>query len=82
MTIGYGNTGPSDCWAAAWVLIAQSVTALLLEAIVLGLVFARISHPHQRALTCRPIRSVPRHGPAWVQRCSAAIRCGSTSGCT
>ncbi|PSC68160.1 E set domain-containing [Micractinium conductrix] len=49
MTIGYGNTGPQACWAAAWVLAVQIITALLLESIVIGIVFARISHPKQRS---------------------------------
>jgi hypothetical protein len=49
MTIGYGNTGPEQCWAAAWLIILQSITAIILEAVVLGVVFARISHPHQRS---------------------------------
>ncbi|KAL4447568.1 hypothetical protein ABPG75_004787 [Micractinium tetrahymenae] len=49
MTIGYGNTGPQNCWAAAWLIAVQIITALLLESIVIGIVFARISHPKQRS---------------------------------
>lgn len=49
MTIGYGNTGPQQCWAATWIIIVQSVVGVILEAVVLGVVFARISHPHQRS---------------------------------
>ena len=49
MTIGYGNTGPNACWAASWIIIVQSISAVVLEAITLGIVFARISHPHQRS---------------------------------
>lgn len=49
MTIGYGNTSPSNCWAATWVLIAQSTVNIVLEAVTLGIIFARISHPHQRS---------------------------------
>ncbi|KAL4517172.1 hypothetical protein Ndes2437B_g06780 [Nannochloris sp. 'desiccata'] len=49
MTIGYGNTGPEQCWAATWLIIIQSILAIVLEAVVLGVVFARISHPHQRS---------------------------------
>ena len=37
---GYGNTGPQQCWAAAWVLAMQMIVAVLLEAIVIGIVFA------------------------------------------
>ena len=49
MTIGYGNTGPQSCWTATWLIIIQSIIAVVLEAVVLGVVFARISHPHQRS---------------------------------
>ncbi|EFN59959.1 hypothetical protein CHLNCDRAFT_133057 [Chlorella variabilis] len=49
MTIGYGNTGPQSCWAAAWLIAVQIIFALMLEAIVIGIVFARISHPKQRS---------------------------------
>lgn len=49
MTIGYGNTGPQNCWVAAWLVAVQIITALLLESIVIGIVFARISHPKQRS---------------------------------
>jgi Inward rectifier potassium channel transmembrane domain/Inward rectifier potassium channel C-terminal domain len=49
MTIGYGNTGPKSCWAATWLIIIQSIIGVVLEAVVLGVVFARISHPHQRS---------------------------------
>lgn len=49
MTIGYGNTGPQACWVATWLIIVQSILAVVLEAVTLGIVFARISHPHQRA---------------------------------
>lgn len=37
---GYGNTGPQNCWAAAWLIAVQIITALLLESIVIGIVFA------------------------------------------
>jgi hypothetical protein len=46
---GYGNTGPESCWVATWLIIIQSIIALILEAVVIGVVFARISHPAQRA---------------------------------
>ena len=49
MTIGYGNTGPQHCWLATWLIIIQSVFGVIIEAVVLGVVFARISHPHQRS---------------------------------
>ena len=37
---GYGNTGPQACWTAATLLTVQMVVAVLLEAIVIGIVFA------------------------------------------
>ncbi|KDD76315.1 inward potassium channel rectifier, partial [Helicosporidium sp. ATCC 50920] len=48
MTIGYGNTGPQACWAASWVIAIQSISSLLVEAVTIGIIFARISHPKQR----------------------------------
>lgn len=48
MTIGYGNTGPQACWAAAWLITLQAITGLLLESITIGIIFSRISHPKQR----------------------------------
>ncbi|KAI8110913.1 hypothetical protein M9434_004487 [Picochlorum sp. BPE23] len=49
MTIGYGNTAPDSCWVATWLVIIQSVVGIVLDAIVLGIIFAKISHPHQRS---------------------------------
>jgi hypothetical protein len=46
---GYGNTNPDACWTAAWLIAIQSVFALLLEAVTIGIIFARISHPQQRS---------------------------------
>ena len=48
---GYGFRAPNDCWASAWMVVAQSIWGQLLDAIVLGVIFARISHPKQRART-------------------------------
>ena len=39
---------PNNCWLANTVITIQSVYALLLNAVVLGIVFARISRPGQR----------------------------------
>ncbi|KAL6773734.1 IRK1B [Auxenochlorella protothecoides x Auxenochlorella symbiontica] len=47
-TIGYGNTGPQACWSTSVVISVQSIFSLLLEAVVIGIIFARISHPKQR----------------------------------
>lgn len=39
---------PNNCWLANTVITIQSVYALLLNAVVLGIVFARVSRPGQR----------------------------------
>jgi Inward rectifier potassium channel transmembrane domain len=46
---GYGNTGPNNCAWASLVLVIQTIFGLLLDAITIGVLFARISHPQQRA---------------------------------
>ena len=48
---GYGNTYPNECWAAAWLIMVQSVLGMIMDAITIGIVFARISHPKQRGRT-------------------------------
>ena len=48
---GYGFRAPNDCWTSAWMVVFQSVWGQLLDAVVLGVIFARISHPKQRART-------------------------------
>jgi hypothetical protein len=49
MTIGYGNTAPDQCWAATFLVIIQSVIGIVFDAVTLGIIFAKISHPHQRS---------------------------------
>lgn len=48
---GYGARFPTDCWLSAWILALQSIWAAMLNAITLGIIFARISQPKQRART-------------------------------
>lgn len=48
-TIGYGNYAVTGCMSGAVILILQSVTDILLDAIMLGVLYSRISHPKQRA---------------------------------
>ncbi|KAL3145303.1 hypothetical protein ABBQ38_001566 [Trebouxia sp. C0009 RCD-2024] len=48
---GYGVRYPTDCWLSAWILALQSIWAAILNAITLGIIFARISQPKQRART-------------------------------
>ena len=45
---GYGDVSPNNCWLANFVITIQSVYALLLNAVVLGIVFARVSRPGRR----------------------------------
>ena len=47
-TAGYGNTGPQRCWAAAWMICIQAITNLLLNAIVLGIIFAKARQGSQQ----------------------------------
>eukprot|EP00884_Botryococcus_braunii_P021108 jgi/Botrbrau1/7681/Bobra.0159s0123.1 len=50
-TIGYGNSGPNNCaWAAA-VIYIQLMMALILNAMVVGIVFARVAFPQHRGRT-------------------------------
>jgi Inward rectifier potassium channel transmembrane domain len=49
---GYGDVSPNNCWLANTVITIQSVYALLLNAVVLGIVFARVSRPGQRVGAC------------------------------
>lgn len=48
---GYGNSSPNNCAWAACIITIQAILAVLLHAAVFGLIFARISHPQQRART-------------------------------
>lgn len=50
-TIGYGNIAINPCWTGAWLLVLQSLVGMIMDAIVIGIVFARISHPKQRSRT-------------------------------
>ena len=46
---GYGNSGPNNCAAASAILVVQSLVGIILDALTLGVLFARISHPAQRS---------------------------------
>lgn len=39
---GYGNTGPQNCATAAVLITIQTVSDLLLNAVILGLIFAKV----------------------------------------
>lgn len=48
---GYGSHAIGDCWLPAWLVGIQCILAVLLEAIFLGIIFAKISHPKGRSRT-------------------------------
>lgn len=50
-TAGYGSHAIGDCWLPAWLVGIQCILAVLLEAIFLGIIFAKISHPKGRSRT-------------------------------
>eukprot|EP00879_Flechtneria_rotunda_P009517 GHRR01009961.1.p1 GENE.GHRR01009961.1~~GHRR01009961.1.p1 ORF type:complete len:908 (+),score=299.94 GHRR01009961.1:108-2726(+) len=50
-TIGYGSHAIGDCWLPAWLVAIQCISAVLLEAVFIGIVFAKISHPKGRSRT-------------------------------
>lgn len=50
-TAGWGNTFPNECWSSAWLVMVQSIFGMILDAITIGIVFSRISHPKQRGRT-------------------------------
>lgn len=52
VTIGYGNTFiTNDCAAGVFVLIMQCLVGLVLDAILLGLLFTKITRPRNRRKT-------------------------------
>ncbi|GFR49025.1 hypothetical protein Agub_g11047, partial [Astrephomene gubernaculifera] len=50
-TIGYGERATGECWLAALGVAVHSLQAVLLDSVILGIVFSRISHPKQRSRT-------------------------------
>lgn len=43
--------GPNDCWWAALLITVQSMVGLLMDSVIIGIIFARISHPKYRGRT-------------------------------
>ena len=43
--------GPNDCWWAWLVMTVQTMVGIFLDAVVIGIMFARISHPKYRGRT-------------------------------
>jgi hypothetical protein len=56
---GYGNTGPQRCWVAAWLICIQSISNLLLNAIVLGIIFAKVRQAAPPATWQHPAALLP-----------------------
>lgn len=48
---GYGNSAPNDCWWATVFITIQTIMGLIMDALTIGIVFARISHPKNRGRT-------------------------------
>jgi hypothetical protein len=47
-TIGYGVRATGVCFATSVFLTLQNVTGMILDAVCLGIIFAKISHPKHR----------------------------------
>ncbi len=43
--------GPNDCWWIALLITVQSMVGLLMDSVIIGIIFARISHPKYRGRT-------------------------------
>lgn len=57
---GYGNSAPNDCWGPIMVVTFQTLVGIFLDAVVIGVIFARISHPKCAILQRRPLAAPPR----------------------
>ncbi len=42
---GYGNSAPNNCWGPIMLVTVQTLVGVFLDAVVIGVIFARISHP-------------------------------------
>ena len=47
-TIGFGSRVVGVCTSSAIVLTIQNVTGMILDAVALGIIFAKLSHPKHR----------------------------------
>jgi len=48
---GYGTHAIGDCWFPALLVALQCIQATLLDAVFIGVIFAKISHPKGRSRT-------------------------------
>ena len=49
---GYGNSAPNNCWGPVMLVTVQTLVGVFLDAVVIGVIFARISHPKRAHHTC------------------------------
>lgn len=49
---GYGNSAPNNCWGPVMLVTVQTLVGVFLDAVVIGVIFARISHPKHAHHTC------------------------------
>lgn len=43
---------PGNCWVVAWLISAHCLCTIVIQSIILGIAFARISHPKNRCASC------------------------------
>ncbi len=48
---GYGTRAPGDCWITFWLVAVHALVTVVLDSLILGIAFARISHPKNRGRT-------------------------------
>ncbi len=48
---GYGVRAPGSCWVAFWLVSIHSLVTVVLDSLILGIAFARVSHPKNRGRT-------------------------------
>ena len=72
-SVGYGNSAPNDCWGPIMVVTFQTLVGIFLDAIVIGVIFARISHPKRVPCCGAPVLRVVVRTP---EECAlVCVRC-------
>lgn len=79
-TIGFGQRAAGVCASSAIALTLQNVTGMILDAVSLGIIFAKISHPRHRGRSvfiseCATIAR--RDGQLKFMFRIADVRCGT-----
>jgi Inward rectifier potassium channel transmembrane domain len=83
-TIGFGARTVGVCISSAIVLTIQNVTGMILDAVSLGIIFAKLSHPKHRGrsvLISETATIAHRDGQLKFMFRIADCRCGSLSPC-